>query len=67
MNIKQTISSEFWKQYGNVDKFARESNLNPKTVFKFLYNDEYNPKVETLGKMLDVLGLELIVRKVEHE
>jgi DNA-binding phage protein len=67
MNIKQTISSEFWKQYGNVDKFARESKLNPKTVFKFLYNDEYNPKIDTLRKMLDVLGLELIVRKVEHE
>ena len=30
MNIKQTISSEFWKQYGNIDKFARESKLNPK-------------------------------------
>ena len=67
MNIKQTISSEFWKQCGNVAKFARETNLNRKTVNQFLYDDEHSPNILTLEKMCGALGLELVARKVEHE
>ena len=67
MNIRQTISSEFWKQGGNINKLARESNLNTKTVSKFLYDDEYSPNLLTLEKMCRTLGLELVARKVEHE
>lgn len=67
MNIRQTISSEFWKQYGNIAKFARESILNRKTVNQFLYDDGYSPNLLTLEKMCGVLGLELVIRKVEHE
>lgn len=67
MNIKQTISSEFWKQHGNIKKFARETNLNRKTVSHFLYDEEYSPNLLTLEKMCRTLGLELVARKVEHE
>lgn len=67
MNIKQTISSEFWKQCGNVTKFARETNLNRKTVNHFLYDEEYSPNLLTLEKMCGTLGLELVARKVENE
>lgn len=67
MNIRQTISSEFWKQYGNVAKFGREANLDRKTVNQFLYDDEYSPNLLTLRKICRALGLELVARKVEHE
>ena len=67
MNIKQSISSEFWKQYGNINKFSREAGVDRGTVRSFLYDNEYNPTLATLEKFCETLGLELVVRKAGYE
>ena len=41
-------------------KFAEETNLNRETLYKTLSEDG-NPTLESLSKMLDVLGLDISV------
>ena len=66
--IMQTISSEFWSQYENQkqSKFARDAGIDRKTVHRLLYSDK-GIQTDTLQKLCDALGLELIVRKKVDE
>ena len=64
MNIRQTISIEFWNQHGNVSKLARKAGIDRKTVRRFLFSDD-DVTISTYLKMCDALDLELVVRKKE--
>lgn len=60
--IKYAVSTEFWKQHGNMARLSREAGVDRTTLRTFLYTDD-GVTLSTLLKICDALGLKLEVKK----